>query len=195
MKNQKIKKLVWEKETEQSFRQEFEQSLPERIRRLSELNVAWMIPNHHFAPASAECILLYRDGHYHGCISLVQAVTEAVVRFICRKSGFSPRKNYETNIRNLMRRGFISNQIKNYFLKIWDNRNDYHHLNENLLKEKKVLESLAKEKINLLHQIQQEIFGFNIRKGKVVPKHPEYWDADDGMAFIQAETTTRWIFK
>jgi len=187
--------MVRKKEVEDTLRQEFEQSLPEKVRRLSELNTPWLIPYHHFASASAECILLFRDGHFHGCISLVQAVTEALTRFLCEKNRFRPKKNFEENIEKLLQRGFITPQQNDYFLKIWRKRHDYHHLNKSILKDRQALEVLAKKYLNLQHKIQREIFHFDIREGKIMPRHVKYWDTVDRNVSIQGMLTVRRVFK
>jgi len=190
-----MNQLRWKKEVEHSMREEFEYLLPKKIQRLSRLDTAWLIPNHHFASASAECISLFLDGHFYGCISLLQAVSEATVRFLCKKNKYQPSSNYERNVGTLLKRGFISSHLSNYFLKIWEKRDDYHHLNDTVLKDRQALEILAEQKINLLHKIQQEIFHFNIREGMIVPRNPKYWDTADDTAYIQTEPITRWIFK
>ena len=55
------KKSIWQAEAEQSIKDEFDAFLPDRIRRITEINTQWLIPNEHFAPASSECLKLYRD--------------------------------------------------------------------------------------------------------------------------------------
>ncbi|MCA9403931.1 MAG: hypothetical protein KC897_09135 [Candidatus Omnitrophica bacterium] len=188
------KKSIWQAEAEQSLKDEFDAFLPDRIRRITEINTQWLIPNEHFAPASSECLKLYRDGHFHGCISLVQAVTEAISRFLCEKNSFRADKDFEKTIKTLKRRNFISTDLESYFLQIWQHRHDYHHLNSSIAKDLHDLESIAKSKLNALHQIQSEIFRFNIRDGAIVPTHPKYWSVEDGTAYIQAEAKTHWLF-
>ena|SRR6266545_2768014 len=49
---------------ESDLRQVFEQTLPERVERADALAQHPILPNHHFAAASAECIDLWRDGYF-----------------------------------------------------------------------------------------------------------------------------------
>jgi len=57
---------------------------PERIDRYLRAQHHGIVADTPFAPASAECIDLFRDGHFYGAISLCQAVGEALVRHMCR---------------------------------------------------------------------------------------------------------------
>ena len=79
-----------EKQLEDSLRQEFEQTIKSRIQRYLSVKPYGIIPNTKFAVASSECSLLFRDGHFYGCIALSQAVSEALVKYICEKNGWSP---------------------------------------------------------------------------------------------------------
>jgi len=80
-----IQELMQQKITEDSLKQEFEQTLLSRVQRYRKVNPHGVIPYTKFTPASAECTLLFRDGLFYGCIALTQAVTEAIVRFLCQR--------------------------------------------------------------------------------------------------------------
>lgn len=136
MDSEEIKRLIRRKEAEDSLRQEFEQTLSERVSRYLQIGQADIIPNQFFASASTECIFLFRDGHFYGCIELVQAVAEAIVRFLCEKNGWPPANEFKENIGKLSERGFIPDRLKECFLKIWDNRDSYHHLNPSILRDR-----------------------------------------------------------
>ena len=45
-----------------------------------------------FGGASAECVALYTDGRFYGCVALAQSVAEAIVRFLRQKSGWKPER-------------------------------------------------------------------------------------------------------
>lgn len=141
---------------ENDLRQLFDQTLPERIRRYQEFKPHPIVANHHFSAASAECIDLYRDGNFYGCIALVQAVSEALVRFLCERNGWGPEKTFEKNVDKLCKRNFISHQIKAWLLEIWEKRDDYHHLNPKIENDLQKLEILAKEKVMILILIPKE---------------------------------------
>ncbi len=167
---------------EDTLRQIFEQTLPERIKRYIEIKPHPIIPYHHFSSVSAECIELFRDGHYFGCISLAQAVAEAIVKFLCERNGWKPKKHYEKNIIKLHSRKFISDIIQNCFMEIWKTRDDYHHLNSSIETDRQKLEKMAKEKLGILQQIESDIFGFTIVEGKIKPINLKYWDIDGDTA-------------
>lgn len=177
--------LVQQRLTEESIRQVFEQTLSVRAQRYLKVKPHGIIPFTPFAPASSECGLLFRDGHFYGCIALTQAVAEAIARLLCTSNGWKPHKAFETNIRKLQKRGFISQEIANSFLTLWENRDDYHHLNPTIEIDLNELERISLEKILCLKNIEAEIFQFSIEEGKLIPKNPKYWNIGrDGIAKV-----------
>ncbi len=178
--NENIEKRL----AEDTLRQLFEQTLPDRIRRYLEVKPHPITAYHHFSSVSAECIDLFRDGHFFGCISLVQAVTEALVKFLCIRNGWKSEKQFEKNIHKLFSRKFISDQVKDYFLQIWQTRDDYHHLNPNIETDRQKLESIAREKLDILNKIESDIFAFTLVEGKIRPTNLKYWDIDGDTAEV-----------
>jgi hypothetical protein len=174
--NINIQELMQQKFTEDSIKQEFEQTLSSRVQRYLKVKPHGIVPYTQFAPASAECAFLFRDGHFYGCIALTQAVTEAIVRFLCQKNAWKPANNFGNNVAKLHTRKFISEEMKNRFLKIWENRDDYHHLNPNIETDREKLEEIAYEKVLLLKEIESEIFKFSVIDGKLVPEKKKYWE-------------------
>jgi hypothetical protein len=169
-------RLIQQKQIEDSIKQELDQTLSSRTERYLKVKPHGIIPCTRFAPASAECTLLFRDGYFYGCIALTQAVAEAVARFLCQKNSCKTEKKFENNVDKLHTRNFISKKIKDAFLKIWDKRDDYHHLNSGVATDRKTLEEIAYEKILLLKEIEVEIYKFSIGPdGKLIPAN-KYWD-------------------
>jgi len=182
--NDSVSKLVEREQLKDTLQQEFDFNLEQRVERYLELKPHGIIPNSHFATVSAECHLLYRDGHYYGTISLTQAVAEALVKFLCTINGWKPGKVFEDNLAQLEKRGKIVEDLKTKFLEIWQRRNDYHHLNQQVEQDKQKLEQLAKEKLSRLKQIEEELFAYSANNGKLVPKFPKYWDQKDGKTSV-----------
>jgi len=175
----------WErKRIENDLRQLFEQSLPGRIRRYQEVKPHPIVANHHFSLVSAECIDLFQDGHFYGCISLAQAVAEALVKFLCNRNQWKPEKSFEKNLEKLVSRRFISEQTRDCLEQIWKKRDDYHHLNQSVQKDRQKLEAMAKAKMKLLNKVEGEIFAFTIVDGKICPSKPKYWDIDGNKADV-----------
>ena len=85
-----------------------------------------------------------------------------------------PAKDFKLNVDKLAEK-FISDKLKQSLLKIWDKRNDYHHLNPNVKTDRQALEELAREKAHLLAEVESEVFHFTFADGKIIPEHPEYW--------------------
>jgi len=133
--------------------------------------------------------LLYRDGYYYACISLSQSVAEAIVRFMCQINSFRADKDYESNVDKLFKRKFIDEGLKKLFIAIWDKRNDYHHLNSSIEKDKIELDILGFNKLQNLNDIEKEVFGFTTLNGSIIPKHPKYWDIKEGFtpAYLKLE--------
>ncbi|MFH1955088.1 MAG: hypothetical protein ABIL06_26170 [Pseudomonadota bacterium] len=166
-----------QKLAEDALQQEDTQTLQVRAQRFLKVKPHGIVPYTPFAPVSAECISLFQDGHFYGCIALTQSVAEAIARFLCQKNAWEPDKSFEKNIKKLSVRKFISVSIKNNFLKIWKKRDDYHHLNPNIETDRFEIEKLAYEKILFLNQIESEIFKFSISdEGKLIPDNKKYWN-------------------
>jgi hypothetical protein len=184
MDKKSVHEAINRMQIEDSLRQEFEGTLPNRVSRYLQVKPHPIIGNTHFAAISSECRYLHRDGHYYGCIALTQAVAEALVKFLCSKNSWRPKNTFETNVKKLSERGVILEEAKEHLDRIWENRDDYHHLNPNIEKDREKLEGLAKEKLLSLNYIEGEVFAFSIVEGKVMPKYPRYWDISDNKANV-----------
>ncbi|MFA5863431.1 MAG: hypothetical protein WC975_01955 [Phycisphaerae bacterium] len=171
-----------EKLIENDLRQTFEQMLASRVKRRLDVKPHPLTPNHHFAPVSSECYDLFRDGYFYGCVSLVQSVAEGLVKFLCLRNCWKPDKVFEKNVDKLFERYCISNELKEHLLQIWKERDNYHHMNQNIEKNHKNLEDQAREKLELLNKIESDIFFFAVKDGKIVPSNPKYWDSKNGKA-------------
>jgi hypothetical protein len=174
---------------EKQLREKFESNIKQRVKRLLKFKHHVITASTHFAAVSHEASLLFIDGHFYGCISLAQAVAEALVKFMCQRNKFKAGKDFTSNVDNLYKRNFIDESLKKTFLEIWDKRNDYHHLNSSIENDKIKLELLAENKVNNLNLIEKEIFYFSNSKGSIVPKYPKYWDIKDGYtpAYLKIE--------
>jgi hypothetical protein len=90
------------------LRQQFEITLPARVERHLQASHHPIVSDSTFAAASAECVDLFRDGHFYGCISLCQAVGEALVRHMCVCDFDRAAGAFEKNVRALRKRGRIN---------------------------------------------------------------------------------------
>jgi hypothetical protein len=170
-----VNKAIEKKQLEDTLKQEFEITLQDRIERYLQVKPHGIIPNTPFARASSECSKAYRDGQFYGCISLTQSVAESLVKFLCKCNGWKPEKVFEKNIEKLEKRGIITTEQSKDLLSIWENRDDYHHLNDDVESDYLKLISLAESKLLLLNKIEKQVFDFSIDKGVLVPKNPKYW--------------------
>ena len=126
MDKKDIQQLIQIRQLEETLRGEFEATLEDRVDRYLGVKPHEIIAHTHFAPVSTEISLLFRDGHFYGCIALSQAVGEALVRFMCRKNGFKPVKVFENNLEKLQKRNFLSSTMKSQLTELWSGRDDYH---------------------------------------------------------------------
>ena len=174
---------------EKKLRDEFESTIHDRVDRLTKAKPHEITASTHFAAVSHEATLLFRDGHFYGCIALSQAVAEALVRFICQRNSFKAGNDYKTNIRKLYNRKLIDEELKLSFISIWEKRDDYHHLNSSIENDKIKLETLAYTILQNLNHIEKEVFSFNMAKGSIIPKYPKYWDIEKGYtsAYLKIE--------
>jgi len=117
-------------------------------------------------------------------VSLVQSVAEALVRFLCYVNEWKPKKDFEKNLEQLTKKNKITEEMKTKFIEIWQQRNNYHHLNPQIEQDRKKLEHLAKDKLSCLKQIEAELFAYSGNNGKLVPKFPKYWDQKDGKVSV-----------
>ena len=189
MDRKTIHKVIQQRQIEDSLKQEFEQTLSGRAARYLEVKPHGIIPYTHFSSVSAECSLLFRDGHFYGCIALTQAVADALVRFLCQKNSWKPAKYFEKNVKNLSVRNVISDKAKVSLLQIWENRDDYHHLNPNIKTDRQALEELARGKARLLADVESEVFRFRVVDGKLIPEQPQYWEisGDHAQVFLRLD--------
>jgi len=149
----------------------------ERVDRYLSARHHGIIADAPFAPASAECIKLFRDGHFYGTISLSQAVGEALVRHMCRSNQWRPAENFEENVRKLKQRNFIEVDVEAALLRLWAKRDDYHHLNLTVARDRGELEDLALTKIQALGEVERFVFAWSPseRPGAIKLLRPQYW--------------------
>ncbi len=172
--------------------QECEVTATERVDRYLRANYHGIIPSTPFSHASAECINLFRDGHFYVSISLSQAVGEAIVRYICQSNNWRPSKHFENNVSKLKDRGFINDDVQKQLLVLWEKRDDYHHLNSNVATDRVTLEQLALEKISGLAAIEAWVFSYSYANGALVLQFPQYWPKtgpDTVAVFLRNPTT------
>ena len=93
--------LIQRIHVEESIRGEFELTFSERVDRYLEVKPHGIVPYTHFSVASTECSSLFRDGHFYGCIALTQAVAEALVRHMSKRSFGRQEKVFEKNVEKL----------------------------------------------------------------------------------------------
>lgn len=162
-------------------------SIDAKIDRYLEIEHQGIIGGHHFAPASSECIKLYRDGYFIGTVMMSHAINEGIIKFVAERNNIDRQKTANTTktieelIVELQGNNLISTNCADASLAIWNSyRNDIHHMNPSV--SDILFQKLAQLNIKRLSAIENEIFGHDIENGALVPHQPKYWDKNpDGM--------------
>lgn len=157
----------------------FDVSLKFRLDRHERIPARRVIPGQHFAAVASQCREMYVDGYFFGCISGIQAVAEAIARLIAEKNGITIRNNHLATIGVLQqpKHRIISPEAFADFRLIHRDRNDYHHLDDDLERNRHKLQARAEECLLAMRRIQDEVFAFDVENGYIKPKHPDYWPA------------------
>src|SRR4051812_24024094 len=117
---------------EEELKSDDARTLCERAGRLMQVSRLQIVPSGPFAAPSAECIELFRDGRFYGCITLAQAVTEAVIRHIYWTEFPNADRNkflrLPDRLEALQQLGVIRDEVNTKVESIWERRNDFHHL-------------------------------------------------------------------
>ena len=170
----------------EDLRQRDEQTREDRADRYLEVNQQGFIPNYYFAPASAECLFLYRDGYFIATVMTTQAVNEGILKFVAEQNSIQKRDycNLCALLKLLVSRGIFSRDCFEASKQIYKSfRNDVHHMNPKVATID--FQELAKKNIHNLAVIEREIWGAYHSDEGLVPLQPEYWDKNpDGTVTI-----------
>jgi len=153
----------------------------EKIDRYLEIEHQRIIGGHYFAPASSECIYLYRDGYFIGVVMMSHAINEGIIKFVAERNDIERHKSDGTTktivevIDELREKGIISNSCADASMRIWRSfRVDIHHMNPTVATID--FRKLSQKNLKRLSSFEKEIFGFKNNKGTIVPNQPKYWD-------------------
>ena len=139
------------------MREVFDQTLKERVERYLEVAHQGIIPNHHFAAASSECIDLYRDGYSLSAVMVSQAVTEGIWRFVLERNQVEAGRDRPALAATLVERNVLTAQCAEAFTRIWRSfRNDVHHMNPSV--SAVPFRELARRNLIDVATIEREIF-------------------------------------
>ncbi len=164
--------------------------IKEKIDRYLEIEHQGIIGGHYFAPASSECIYLYRDGYFIGAVMMSHSINEGIIKFVAERNDIKRHKTDGTTktiaelIEEFTENSIISDTCADASMRIWNSyRADIHHMNPSVAKID--FEKLAKQNLKRLSAIEKEIFDFKLSNGAIVPKQPRYWDIKaDGTAEV-----------
>jgi uncharacterized protein YutE (UPF0331/DUF86 family) len=161
----------------QDLRALFEATIQERVNRHLEVSPREITANHHFTKPLVECDLLYTDGYFYSTVMVAQSVAEGISRFVaeCNGLGLDIKMSGPKIVDHLVEEKLISKEYKEAFKRLWETRNDVHHMNPEVGDIR--FPELAKRSIQDLTAIEREIFaGSWSNDGKFIPTNPKYWE-------------------
>lgn len=144
------------------MRARFEASIPDRARRAAAVELQQFIPAHWFAAAASECAGMYISGFFYGAISVAQAYVEALSKYLADHHRVRIGKDTAERCRRLHEKGVISANALDAALTIFDDRNDFHHLNRSVEQDFQKLAARAQHCINHIHTLESEVFAFSL---------------------------------
>ena len=174
----------------ESIESHYQSLIDEKIDRYLEIEHQGIIGGHYFAPASSECIYLYRDGFFIGTVMMSHAINEGIIKLVAERNGIhrnktdGKTKTLEDFINELREKKIISADCADASMKIWKSyRNDIHHMNPTVAKID--FKQLAQQNLKFLSIIERAIFDFKTNNGAIIPTNPKYWDIqEDGTASV-----------
>jgi len=120
-KPSKIKWTAAQRRFEKQLRAEFLQSLDDRIAR--SLAIGSVAPSEgRYAHPIAECVRLFRDGYFHGCIALGRNLLELIVLEMAktqRKKAPAKVPGFEKNVESLRKKKIISDELGQKLAESW----------------------------------------------------------------------------
>jgi hypothetical protein len=96
---------------------------------------------------------------------------------MCRSNQWKPADNFDENVRKLKQRKFIDATVEADLLRLWEKRDDYHHLNPSVARDRATLEELALTKIRALGEVERYVFAWSASDtpGSIRLLRPQYW--------------------
>jgi hypothetical protein len=174
-----------EEHVRQRIREEFDRTFEERVARFIEIEHQGVIAGEHFGPASAECLRIYRDGHFISTVMVTQAVADGLWRFILDRNAINAEGRERPEMAAfLVERQILTQEAADAAVRIWGSfRNDVHHMNPKVAKIP--FPKLAQQNVTDLATLERELFDVTFDNGKMIPKQPKYWDLQpDGTAKV-----------
>ncbi len=173
-----IQQLIRHSQLRSDLKQTDEATLDARVERYLEIEHQFIIGGHHFAAASAQCIDLYRDGHFIAAVMVTHAVNEGILKLVGERNSI-PTDKHSYLMEVLRSRNILSQVCLDASERIWKSyRNDIHHMNPPVAHID--FPPLAKQNIQNLAIVEKEVFAADINNGMLVPKYPQYWDIQPG---------------
>jgi hypothetical protein len=101
---------------------------------------------------------------------------------MCRSNQWRPAENFEENVSTLKRRGFIDDAVEAALQRLWEQRDDYHHLNSGVARDRAALQELALVKIRALNEVERFAFAWGPSEvaGSLRLLRPQYWPDKKG---------------
>jgi hypothetical protein len=142
-----------------------------------------LLPDNPFSDTAAESARHLQAGDCYASVALTQAILEALVHHVWQvNSGKKKPQNgdFLAILTALHRKSVITGEWKTKLQDLWVNRHKLHHLRASSEIDQQMLQAMARANLNLLDELKEELFGYDIQGERVVPNHPEYWTIREG---------------
>ena len=70
----------------ENIESQYNSFIEEKIDRYLEIEHQGIIGAHYFAPASSECIYLYRDGYFIGAVMMSHSINDGIIKFVAESN-------------------------------------------------------------------------------------------------------------
>jgi hypothetical protein len=163
-----VQGMAEQRKIKEAIRNKLVRTLSERAVGLPKIQASFSKSEHPLAAPSAECAEQFRQGKYFACISLTQAVLEAVIRHVWQinfKKKPDQDSGFARNLESLHKKRLVSDEMKDRFDQIWGERSSFLHLNPTKECDEQKLEELAGNTLKLLNDLEQAFFGVFGRNG------------------------------
>jgi hypothetical protein len=180
-------------ERERIERDRIERGMVERLARAVEMPKVPFLPLSYLTPAALELRYQFIDGNWYGCILLALGLADGLTKHVATSHGLNPQQGADAIERAnyLQHKGALSPAAYAACAKIWGTakeRGHFVHFNAQLETDPVRLEARARASVFGVYELQADLFGFDLVKGRVRQHHPKLWPEGD-----QPGTTSAFI--
>lgn len=149
------------KQVEELLLREFRATLPARAARYLEMQREPVVGSAPFAAECQECVALFRDGHFRGCLVLTKSVVEAMIGHLWQVKLGKPNLpgSFDKQLAALQRKKILGDEWKGKLAEVMTERPVICTWPAHGDVEQPDLEGQARRGLTVLHELERELFG------------------------------------